>query len=173
MGTLCSNTLGQAMMASVCNPPKEGEPSFVTFNTERSHILEGMARKATLVAERVNKIEGLTAMPIEGAMYAFPQVELPQKYCEHAASAGKKPDTLYCIELLRKTGVLVVPGNGFGQRKDTFHFRMTILPEDEDLKTMLESLENFQKEMYEKYGSKYPGRGRCSFKRLRGRHGQP
>merc|ERR1719469_103820 len=140
------------MMASICNPPREGEPSYATFAAERSTILEGMARKAVLVQERLNKIEGLTAMPIEGAMYAFPQVELPNKYCEHAASFGKKPDTLYCIELLRKTGILVVPGNGFGQREGTFHFRMTILPEDEDLKKMLEGLENFQKEMYAKYG---------------------
>ena len=30
------------------------------------------------------------------------------------------------------TGVVVVPGNGFGQREKTFHFRMTILPTEQD-----------------------------------------
>ena len=32
-------------------------------------------------------------------------------------------DTYYCLELLRQTGVCVVPGSGFGQREGTWHFR--------------------------------------------------
>ena len=36
------------------------------------------------------------------------------------------PDSFYATELLEKTGLCVVPGNGFGQRDGTFHFRCEI-----------------------------------------------
>ncbi len=32
-----------------------------------------------------------------------------------AARVGKQPDWLYCAELLESTGIVVVPGSGFGQ----------------------------------------------------------
>ena len=32
-------------------------------------------------------------------------------------------DTYYCLEFLRQKGVCVVPGSGFGQEEDTYHFR--------------------------------------------------
>ena len=32
-------------------------------------------------------------------------------------------DTYYCLEFLRQKGVCVVPGNGFGQKPGTWHFR--------------------------------------------------
>lgn len=34
-----------------------------------------------------------------------------------------QPDMLYCLRLLEETGICVVPGSGFGQRKGTYHFR--------------------------------------------------
>ena len=34
-----------------------------------------------------------------------------------------KLDAYYCLELLRQTGVCVVPGSGFGQKEGTWHFR--------------------------------------------------
>ena len=34
-----------------------------------------------------------------------------------------KLDTYYCLQLLRQTGVCVVPGSGFGQKEGTWHFR--------------------------------------------------
>ena len=47
-------------------------------------------------------------MPIEGAMYAFPKIDLPKKYIEYAESKGKKPDTMYCLEVLKSLGVILV-----------------------------------------------------------------
>ena len=46
---------------------------------------------------------------------------------------GKAPDTFYCLRLLDATGIVVVPGTGFGQADGTFHFRCTILPREEDI----------------------------------------
>ncbi|KAK3284067.1 hypothetical protein CYMTET_8253 [Cymbomonas tetramitiformis] len=95
----------------------------------------------------------LQSMRIEGAMYAFPRISLPAKYITHAEECmGRKPDTLYCMDVLRQTGVLLVPGNGFAQQADTFHFRMTILPAMDDLRTLLAGLCCFQKQLYADFG---------------------
>lgn len=150
--TLCSNTLAQAMVASVMNPPIEGEPSYPVFQLEKKAILDGLKKKAKIVHEEINKTPGMNCMPIEGAMYAFPEVKLPKKFIEYARSLGKPPDTLYCIEILKKLGVIMVPGNGFGQREGTYHFRMTILPPEKDLQDMLVGLKKFQEDLYAQYG---------------------
>ena len=46
-----------------------------------------------------------------------------------AQKEGKSPDTFYCLELLEDTGILTVPGSGFGQEEGTLHLRTTILPQ--------------------------------------------
>lgn len=45
---------------------------------------------------------------------------------------------LYCLDLLKETGLVVVPGSGFLQYPGTYHFRMTILilPEEKLLAKM-------------------------------------
>ena len=50
-------------------------------------------------------------------------------------------DTYYCLEFLRQEGVCVVPGNGFGQKEGTYHFRYVspILSPFCDLTTLLKS----------------------------------
>lgn len=48
---------------------------------------------------------------------------LPKKAVEVAQSKGLPADTFYAFELLENTGICVVPGSGFGQRKGTYHFR--------------------------------------------------
>lgn len=145
---LCSNTLGQAMTASILNPPVEGEESFALFDKERSEILSDMKEKAALVTKRLNEIKGFQCMPIEGAMYAFPQVDLPPKFIQRAKDMGRTPDSLYCLEVLKGVGVVSVPGSGFGQREGTYHLRLTILPQKADLVKMLDDLEAFQERLY-------------------------
>ena len=34
---------------------------------------------------------------------------------------------MYCLEMVDKTGIMTVPGSGFGQQKGTYHFRITNL----------------------------------------------
>lgn len=101
---LCSSALGQACMDVVVNPPKPGEPSYeafmkvkqffvlfvkefkqnLTFFKEKNNVLNGLKEKARLVTELFNKIEGVKCNPVQGAMYAFPQISLPQKAIAHA-----------------------------------------------------------------------------------------
>ena len=71
-------------MDAVVNPPKPGEPSFELFNKEKNQVLDGLKEKARLVTELLNKIEGITCNPVQGAMYAFPKVHIPEKAVNYA-----------------------------------------------------------------------------------------
>ena len=150
---LCSNTLGQLMMASVVSPPQPGDASFAAFDTQRTTILDGLKKRAKLVHLKMNQIPGVKCMPVEAAMYAFPEIALPEKFVAEARSQQKAPDTYYVIQLLQELGVILVPGSGFGQKEGTYHFRMTILPQEEDLVAFIDGLAKFQKKIYEKYGT--------------------
>ena len=46
-----------------------------------------------------------------------------------AEAAGQTADVFYAFNLLEETGICVIPGSGFGQMPETFHFRTTILPQ--------------------------------------------
>lgn len=48
-------------------------------------------------------------------MYLFPRIALPQKAIKAAEAANTAPDAFYCRQLLNATGIVVVPGSGFGQ----------------------------------------------------------
>jgi alanine-synthesizing transaminase len=43
------------------------------------------------------------------------------------------PDDAFCAEVIRETGVVIVPGSGFGQRAGTQHFRVVFLPPEDIL----------------------------------------
>ena len=73
----------------------------------------------------------------------FPRIRLPPRAVAAARAAGKAPDAFYCLALLDATGVVVVPGSGFGQEGGTWHFRSTILPPEEDVDEFLAALRGF------------------------------
>jgi alanine transaminase len=56
------------------------------------------------------------------------------------------------LEVLKQTGIALVPGSGFRQRPGTHHFRITtlILPEEE-LQARLEDFKKFNDEFHKKY----------------------
>lgn len=81
-------------------------------------------------------------------MYLFPTIHLPQKAQDAAKEKGKKPDELYCLELLDATGICVVPGSGFGQKPDTLHFRTTFLAPGTD---WVGRITKFHKEFMDRY----------------------
>lgn len=142
--SLSSNTLGQVMCGLMVTPPKEGEPSYTTFQKETEAIFGGLKERAAMLTEGLNAIPGISTRQIQGAMYAFARVELPQRALEHAESEGMEGDQFWCMELVEKTGIVCVPGSGFGQKEGTSHFRITILPPTPMLKDMLRRLGEFQ-----------------------------
>jgi len=148
---LCSSVLGQITMSCVVNPPEKGEPSYELFINEKEKILADLKAKAKLVADTFNSIEGIRCNKVAGAMYAFPQIYLPEKSIKAAEEAGQKPDFFYLMALLEEAGICVVPGSGFGQRPGTFHFRTTILPQPDTFDEMMTRFKKFHKSFIERY----------------------
>jgi len=58
-----------------------------------------------------------------------------------------KPDVYYCLKMLERTGIVCVPGSGFKQEPGTFHFRITILPQMNDLIEGMVSFKRFHAEI--------------------------
>lgn len=144
--SLCGNTIGQALMASILTPPPINGPSRALFDAEKEGIRSALKRKAKMVTQRLNAMDGISCQPIEGAMYAFPKVQIEGDILKKAIAQGKPADAVYCLEMVDRTGIVTVPGSGFGQKPGEFHFRLTILPQEEDLPQVLDSLEIFHNE---------------------------
>jgi len=148
---LCPTVLGQAVMDCVVNPPQPGEPSYEQFTREKAEVLESLSKRAKSIADTFNSIPGMNCNIVQGAMYAFPQVLIPEKAVAKAKSLGQAPDVFYAFQLLEKTGICCVPGSGFGQRPGTYHFRTTILPQPAKLQIMLEKFRDFQRDFMKEY----------------------
>ncbi len=133
--SLCANLAGQAATYAMVRPPKPGMPSYAHYATERGAILATLKQRAILLAEGLNRIEGIACNVIAGAMYAFPSITLP---------AGRT-DFDYAMALLEQTGVCVVPGSGFGQAEGTAHFRTTVLPPTEKIQKVVQALGEFHR----------------------------
>ncbi|TGZ49766.1 alanine aminotransferase 1-like [Temnothorax curvispinosus] len=148
---LCPTVLGQVVMGVVTNPPRPNEPSYEQFQKEKKETLRSLAERSQLVVDTLNSIPGYKANPPMGAMYVFPRFELPPKAIEAARAKKQEPDVFYAFQLLENTGICVIPGSGFGQLPGTYHFRTTILPQKEKIKTMLEALKQFHIKFLKEY----------------------
>jgi aspartate/methionine/tyrosine aminotransferase len=131
---LCSNHPGQVVMFLHVRPPRPGQESYPQYMKERNGIIESMKRRAVVLTEGLNRIEGITCQVIQGAMYAFPRIELPPGMT----------DRDYCLKLLESTGICVVPGSGFGQAEGTHHFRTTLLPPENRIEAVVRKIAEFQ-----------------------------
>lgn len=150
--SLSSGTIGQIFVGLMVAPPKPGEPSYERFKQECDTIYEGLCRRAQRATKALNAIPGISSAEIEGAMYAFPSIQLPEAFVAYAASKGSAADELWCLELLKATGIICVPGSGFKQAEGTWHFRMTILPQDAAFDAMLEKMARFMEALYARWG---------------------
>ena len=130
---LCANLTGQVATYCMVRPPKPGEPSHALYAQERDGVLGELRARAVLLAEGLNRIDGIECNVVAGAMYAFPRVTLPPG----------RTDEEYCMALLEETGICVVPGTGFGQVAGTAHFRTTILPPTDRIRMVVEKLASF------------------------------
>ncbi|BET03250.1 Alanine aminotransferase [Nesidiocoris tenuis] len=148
---LCPTTFGQTLVYCIANPPKPGEPSYEKYIDERSSVLNSLKKRAKMVEETFNSMPGFSCQVVQGAMYAFPKFEIPPKAIEAAKAKKQDPSVLFAFELLESTGICIVPGSGFGQKEGTYHFRTTILPQPEQLRSMLEKFKQFHLQFLKKY----------------------
>jgi alanine transaminase len=149
--SLCPNVHGQIMVDLMTNPPAEGDASHPQYKAEVDAIYQSLIRRATKLAKSFNQLENVTCNDAEGAMYLFPQIRLPEKAVQAAQKANMTADSFYAMAMLESTGVCVIPGSGFGQAPNTYHFRSTFLPEEHLFDEFCSSLEKFHKSFMDKY----------------------
>ena len=63
--------------------------------------------------DKLNKMTNIHSQEVEGAMYAFPSINLSKKVLEEAAKRKMEPDLFFCLNVLENTGIVLVPGSGF------------------------------------------------------------
>jgi len=69
------NLVSQVAVECAVNPPKKGEASYELYMKERTSILKSLEMKARMVENAFNALPGISCSAIQGAMYAFPQVQ--------------------------------------------------------------------------------------------------
>ncbi|XP_072911366.1 alanine aminotransferase 2-like isoform X2 [Hemitrygon akajei] len=144
VGTFVSCSLpSQIAMEVATNPPDPGDPSYPLFQAEKQESVTKLSAKSQLTEEMLNRIPGVHCTPIRSGIYAFPRIELPARAREVSAALGQPPDVFYCLRLLQDTGYMLGPGEEFGQKDGTAHFRMTFALPIEELTLALEKIADF------------------------------
>jgi len=149
--SLCPNTAGQVCAATMCDLPVKGEASFENHERESQAQFDSLVRRANVLSEQLDAVDGISCQKVTGAMYAFPQIEIPAKAQEVARSKGLAPDAFYAMNLLENAGICVVPGSGFGQKDGTFHFRTTILPPEDTMVSVCQDIADFHERFTRNY----------------------
>ncbi|OGU59072.1 MAG: aminotransferase [Ignavibacteria bacterium GWF2_33_9] len=101
-------------------------------------VISRLERRRDIAMSKLATIDGISLVQPEGAFYAF-------------ASIDVKDDTHFCTQLLQETGVVLVPGSGFGQKPGSHHFRIVILPQEKVLEDAFDLIAEFYKEYKTKY----------------------
>jgi alanine-synthesizing transaminase len=120
--------------ARLCANHPEQHAIRAALEGDQSHIAElntTLKRRAGLADRMLNQVEGISLVPPGGAFYAYPRLDIE----------GSDED--FVRQLILDTGVVVVPGSGFGQRPGTAHFRFVTLPDDEILSRAFERIADF------------------------------
>uniref|UniRef100_A0A7S3JTD7 Aminotransferase class I/classII large domain-containing protein n=1 Tax=Aureoumbra lagunensis TaxID=44058 RepID=A0A7S3JTD7_9STRA len=140
--SLCSNVPGQIAVGLMVNPPSS-EIEAHNYKTQRDEILASLKRRSEIVADTLNALPGISCPRAQGALYVFPSIQVPKRAVLAAKQKNIAPDLFYCIRMLEATGLVTVPGSGFGQREGTFHFRSSFLPSESDIHDVMKRLETF------------------------------
>jgi len=124
---LCANHPEQYSIPAALDGPQE----------HLYQLNKTLEKRRDITMEKLATIPGISLVKPEGAFYAF-------------ASIDVKNDAHFCAELIKETGVVVVPGTGFGQKPESSHFRIVILPPEDILNRAFERIADF----YENYKTK-------------------
>lgn len=148
---LCSNTAGQIMTSLMVNSPKKGDASYESFESEKKAVFDSLKRRAKIVSNGFNEIEGFSCQNVEGSMYCFPSITMPPKAIEYAKENAISPDTVYAVSLLENTGICVVPASGFGQEPGRYGFRTTFLPSEEEMVRVVNAVRTHYEDFKKQY----------------------
>lgn len=137
---ICASTTGQIMTSLMVRGPGPEDESYASHESEKKAVFDSLKNRAKLVSSGLDSIPGFSCRPAQGSMYCFPSVKMPPGAITEAAKRGISPDTLYCVSLLKATGICTVPASGFDQKEGRFGFRTTFLPSDKEMETVVEKI---------------------------------
>lgn len=150
--SLCATVSGQIMVSLMVQGPRPGDASYEMHQAEQRHVYESLQRKAALLSAGLNAIPNMSCQPAAGAMYCFPRIHyMPPKLLSHASATNQSPDSLYCLSLLKATGICVVPASGFVQRPGRFGFRITCLPDEAELERCVAKIAQHYKDFCQEW----------------------
>src|SRR6266850_4220774 len=109
-GRLCSPTPAQYAVVPALDGSREFQKDF----------LREIKRRRDLCVNRIRGMEGLSCEIPASAFYLMIKAE----------RLGGRTDEEFVLDLLKETGVLVVPGSGFGTDPEQGYFRMVYLADE-------------------------------------------
>ncbi|MDA3843791.1 MAG: aminotransferase class I/II-fold pyridoxal phosphate-dependent enzyme [Candidatus Kapabacteria bacterium] len=104
-----------------------------SLDGDQSHIKEligKLERRSQMTNDMLGSVDGISMVKPKGSFYVFPSIDV-------------EDDMHFVAELIKATGVVVVPGTGFGQKPGTSHFRIVILPQEEVLEKAYKHIAEF------------------------------
>jgi alanine-synthesizing transaminase len=122
-GRLCSPTPAQYAVA----PALEGSREF------QGEFLSEIRRRRDLCVNRIRNNGGLSCEIPAAAFYLMIKAE----------KLGGRSDEQFVLDLLQETGVLVVPGSGFGTEPEQGYFRLVYLADEATLGDVFSRIERF------------------------------
>ncbi len=111
--------------------------SVAALRSDGSHLKETMSKmraRRDLIHKRLNEIDSISTRLPEAAFYIMPKIELRGRW---------KDDAEFVKDVLAETGVVFVPGRGFGEEYGAGHFRSVFLPPPDMIEEAMNRLEGF------------------------------
>ncbi len=133
---LKEHILKQARIRICTNAPAQ-HAAVVALRESDNYLKDVIVRlqqRRDLVVKRLNEIQGISTSKPEGAFYIFPKIELGNRWAT---------DEAFVMELLNKTGVLVVHGSGFDPIHGAGHFRLVFLAPPPTLNSAMDAIQQF------------------------------
>lgn len=146
MFEICPSIISQLSIDLLVSPPNSSNASneTVKLHKEEVKINTELKLKSQIMSKILNTIPGFSCQNIDGAMYAFPRINIPSFLIEEAFKKNMTPDMLYALALVEETGIVCVPGSGFGQKEGTYHIRLTnLLNPVSELENMICKIKEF------------------------------
>jgi aspartate/methionine/tyrosine aminotransferase len=121
---ICLNAIAQIAAATALR----GDGGYL------KETMNKMRERRDLIHKRLNDMDSITTRLPEAAFYIMPKIDLRDRW---------KDDTEFVLDVLNNTGVVFVPGSGFGVEYGSEHFRSVFLPPPEMITEAMNRLESF------------------------------
>jgi aminotransferase len=104
-------------------------------DSDIEHMREIYRRRRDMIVKEINAANGMSCITPQGAFYAFANIK----------NTGKKSRD-FCMDLLHNTGVVTVPGSGFGDAGEGY-VRFTYATSEENIREGLKRVQDYLKKV--------------------------